>query len=145
MSDQPARRVRTQAERDADGTTWRRTADSRPGYATYPTTPPGNPSWWRHDPGRGLSPIARVMAGLDHPGPPPVDGEKCAKWCGFCHLGTGGPEQLPPISYADQLIARHGEPMRDAIDQARIRYEADKERARNPRRRWWHRYTRRTV
>ncbi|MEU4588767.1 hypothetical protein [Micromonospora aurantiaca (nom. illeg.)] len=32
--------------------TWRAAAASCPGYATYPDTPPGDPSWWRRTPSR---------------------------------------------------------------------------------------------
>ena len=126
MADEP-RRVRTQAERDADGQAWRRTAATRPGYATYPQTAPGSPSWWRHDPYRSLSPVARVMAYPD--GPPPVDGETCKRWCGFCHLGTGEHKPEMPAT------------MRQRID---FNTESELD-APMPRRRWWHRLTRRGL
>lgn len=140
--------MRTQAERDADGTTWRATAHTRPGYATYPNTPAGDPSWWRRS-----SPSIAPECSTSHPqlhadcdgcgcschrppavvaGPPPADGETCVKWCGFCHLGpepqpertSDGPGLLPPIP--DSAYPP------DAVDLPA-----------EPRRRWWHRYTRR--
>lgn len=100
----------------------RRTADTRPGYATYPDSRPGSPSWWRR-------PVDGVPPGRPHPG---------------------------PVSFADWLVARHGTPMVEALDDARDRYEAEKAEVRasdfrtvyvepEPRRRWWHRITRRRA
>lgn len=119
MADE-VRRLRTQAERDADDTPWLRnligvqTADGR-----------------IYDP-------QEVVLIYPADGITLTEDELERLKARFAGVGQ------PPVTFEDQLIARHGQPMRDALDRARVRYEADKERARNPRRRWWHRYTRRT-
>lgn len=142
MADVP-RRVRTQAERDADGTTWRATADTRPGYATYPTTPPGNPSWWRGQPPTPTT--------ADAAGPQPSDHDRCTKWCGFCHLGTGEPVEDRTAEQPALLVTFSHPVTLDEVAELRDRFTANGRPVHITaslnvtRRRWWHRYTRRNV
>ncbi|MER7164517.1 hypothetical protein ABT336_00340 [Micromonospora sp. NPDC000207] len=79
----------------------RRVAATRPGYATYPETAPGSPSWW------------------DRPTP-----------CDPLSPTTLGPPR--PVSFAADLVARHGQPMREELDAARTRYETALRRHRRP-------------
>lgn len=92
----PPRRLRTEAERHADGTAWRAAAHSRPGYATYPDTPPfpGQPD---------NAPATGDFGPVPEPPRPPL---LAVLWWWIC-----------------QAVLPHSRP---------------------PRRRWWHRYTRRT-
>ena len=89
---EPARRVRTQAERDADGTTWR--SDGRCGNTIQGLL--------------GGQPLVCTLA-------PGHDG-----W----HHNDNGTLWTPPGEYQAQVDIRQHAPM-------------------PPRRRWWHRYTRR--
>ncbi|AXH88782.1 hypothetical protein [Micromonospora aurantiaca] len=52
-------------------TAWRAAAASCPGYATYPDTPPGDPSWWRRT-GTGTAPWR--PAAFTTTDPDPLDG-----------------------------------------------------------------------
>lgn len=47
---------------------WRAAAASCPGYATYPDTPPGDPSWWRRT-GTGTAPWRPAAFTTTDPGP----------------------------------------------------------------------------
>ncbi|MEU2699562.1 hypothetical protein [Micromonospora aurantiaca (nom. illeg.)] len=49
-----------------DDATWRAAAASCPGYATYPDTPPGDPSWWRRT---GTAPWRPAAFTTTDPGP----------------------------------------------------------------------------
>jgi len=125
------RRVRTQAERDADDHAWRQAAQSRPGYATWPNSTPGSPSWWLREanPTLGIPVDPRVLAHAAD-GPPPADGERCAKWCGFCDLTAVTAEERAAMDTAFVDAGPVPEPPRPEPP---------------VRRRWWHRYTRRSL
>ncbi|ROT29677.1 hypothetical protein [Micromonospora sp. HM5-17] len=93
---QTADRLPTGDERDAR---WRDIALTRPGYATYPDTAPGTPSWWARQgtpppavswahrpdprpladirPGRPLMPLSGPEGAII---PPRADGTMCAVW-----------------------------------------------------------------
>lgn len=125
-----SRRLRTDAERAAEA--WRAAADSRPGFVTYPGTAAGDPSWWR----RGGPVLPPGPVRLDDVGPAPVDGERCAKWCSYCHLD---PEPAPdngPI--AEDFGPVPAPPHPALVELSRLMREPLP-----PRRRWWHRLTRR--
>lgn len=143
--------VRTQAERADDDHVWRETAESRPGYATWPDTAPGSPSWWlRH--AVGVQTVdGRLYAPQDvtlvFPDPPPVDGETCKQWCGYCHLA---PDPEPARAAMDTAFPRPHTAewlARAAADDGPATPDDPAElraRIKPPRRRWLHRYTRRT-
>ncbi|MFI6819746.1 hypothetical protein ACIBJE_02190 [Micromonospora sp. NPDC050187] len=102
----------------------RRAADTRPGYATYPSTEPGSPSWWSR-PGEECVLVVRQGVGMvcvhaDHrhpqtwpapamPAPPPAAPATADNQ-------TGAPGKLDPERLAEALTA--------ALT--------------TPRRRWWH-------
>lgn len=117
----------------------RRTADTRPGYATWPDSKPGSPSWWaRH----GQQPPARpVPPARPWTGPEPL-------------MSFGPPMILAPVDEHDDEQERAA-----AADEQRVAAElaADRQRIADLRaeigkildpkpapepRRWWHWITR---
>lgn len=134
----------------------RATADTRPGYATYPDTPPGSPCWWtRHGdrPPRRTAPPARPWTGpdqmlRDRPAPIPA-GPQLATG-GIIHGPTGDQMPLPhgigcllpnvtPLD-PDQLR----QAITEAIATGKPAVLGERVRIEPAPRRWWHRYTRRT-
>lgn len=128
-------------------------ADTRPGYATYPKTEQGSPSWWRRPlPGQQLvteavDAIPAPVATPPAPPPPPAgvpaavveqhtwttdDVERVCK-----ALGT-------PIQPWQSLLLRQlfAEPPSSARLHER---HAHITLTPAPRRRWWHRFTRRRA
>lgn len=134
----------------------RATADTRPGYATYPDTPPGSPCWWaRHGdhPPRRPAPEPRPWTGPDQmlrdrpaptAGPPPLP-ERI----------DDGTKPLPPIpdsAYPPDAMPLpdpdRSERLRQAITQAiatgkPVDLADGSARIEPAPRRWWHRWTRR--
>lgn len=135
------RRLRTQDERAADDHAWRATAATRPGYATWPDTRPGDPSWWRR---AGDQPPTLHRGG-------PIAGEpkllhlhpdECvlvARETGavVCVRRDHPHHNEFPLFVADPDI-HHGPPVRPPH-----RGPAPDSQPAPPRRRWWHRHTRR--
>lgn len=170
------RRLRTQDDRATDDHVWRETAESRPGYATWPDTRAGNPSWWLRPVevtkysyaapvAEGVcencrtamvynlaADIRRHTAETDCTdpwpavNPEPVAGETCKQWCGYCHLA---PDPEPARAAMDNAFPRPHTAewlARAAADDGPATPDDPAElraRIKPPRRRWWHRYTRR--
>lgn len=90
----------------------RAVAATRPGYATYPDTRPGSPSWWRRPvdgapPRRpALSPVARVMADIHPPTRPARQVPDRANCCADCTYWQLTPRQA--FDYHGRICAYHG-------------------------------------
>jgi hypothetical protein len=104
----------------------RTVAATRPGYATYPTTAPGSPSWWSR-PGEECVLVVRPGLGLvcvhddhEHPQTWPAPIIPTAR-------------TAAPVA-ADDQNGRPGEIRADRLGEALAAALS------TPRRRWWHRF-----
>jgi hypothetical protein len=107
----------------------RHLADTRPGYATYPTSKPGSPSWWQR---HGQQPPARPTPDRrPWTGPQPL-------------MSFGPPMILAPVDEQDD--EQDADELRAAIadlglaDRV-VKVGPDVTTVHEPRR-WWHRITR---
>ncbi len=123
----PARRVRTQAERADDNHTWRALAGDVCGN-TIPNLLGGDPLVCARTAGHDGSHRDELGSMWSLPGPPGVVDVHCIVV----------PEPLPPhvVEWLRQSAANPLPTKPDDIERLRARI-------RPPRRRWWHRYTRR--
>lgn len=127
----------------------RRVAATRPGYATYPKTEPGSPSWWRRPlPGQKL--VAEAVDAVPGPmatppAPPPPPSVVPAPAPSLCELvaldGIGLVCASPDHQHDPGRLVRLDPvpaPKPPPADKAWLRTEPEPEP-----RRWWHRLTRR--